>query len=155
MLTSSHSWPQPTISWTWKMHRNLSVCIFSFPCVVIRSFLISRQPMRARTHTHTYSKVCVTLETHQRLSLWVRYELMEKKRRKKDPQCAGKEEPFVPETLFILHLCGNITDFAWLHCVFFFFQFSFDLGNDFHKTNWAPIVLCKVWDRKNLSNVTR
>lgn len=62
--------------------------------------------------SHFSKCVCVSLEAHQCLHSWVYNELMEK-----DPQCAGKRKLFLPGTLFILCLCGNITDFALFFCI--------------------------------------
>lgn len=62
--------------------------------------------------SHFSKCVCVTLEAHQCLRLWVCNELMEKR-----PTVCWEKEAFLPETLFILCLCGNITDFALFFCI--------------------------------------
>lgn len=62
---------------------------------------------------HTSSKcVCVTLEAHQS-SAFVGLQWAHGKR----PTVCWEKESFLPGTLFILCLCGNITDFALLFCI--------------------------------------
>lgn len=113
-----HSLPK-TIWRTRKMHCNLREVTKETPSSVLHCdfvlliFLLS---------SHFFKRVCVTLEAHQRLRLWVCNELMEK-----EPQCAGKRKPFFFFVcqehylffLFFLHVVISQT----LHYSFAFVQF--------------------------------
>lgn len=93
-----------TICQTWKMHCNLHENSLYFSVILVSIFLLFL--------SHFSKCVCVTLEAHQCLRSWVCNELMEKR-----PTVCWEKEAFLPGTLFILCLCGNITDFVLSLCI--------------------------------------
>lgn len=112
MLTSTHSTKVSRRHERCIVTCERGVCIFFFLVPWFWTFLI---------FPPHFSKVCLCHTGDPPMSAFVGLQWAHGKT---DPQCAGKEKLFVPGTLFILRLCGNIADFARLSCVFPIFATS-------------------------------